>query len=108
MGIKISSLPLINTPEEFSFNFQPSVDKRQIDERRTLAFTARAARRRQNTSGCWARHTGAEIQLGRLLCQSCTTRCGFEKAQDQNRLERHWSVYMLIIGEVGYPHLDRT
>ena len=42
MRIKLSRLPHRKTLGEFDFDFQPSIDKRQIDELATLAFAARA------------------------------------------------------------------
>ena len=40
--IKMSRLPHRKGLDEFDFSFQPSIDKRQIDELATLAFAARA------------------------------------------------------------------
>lgn len=40
--IKLSRLPNRKTLEEFDFEFQPSIDKRQIDELAPLVFAARA------------------------------------------------------------------
>lgn len=40
--IKMSRLPHRKCLDEFDFSFQPSIDKRQIDELATLAFAARA------------------------------------------------------------------
>ena len=40
--IKLSRLPHRKTLDEFDFGFQPSIDKRQVDELATLAFAARA------------------------------------------------------------------
>jgi DNA replication protein DnaC len=39
--IKLSRLPNRKTLEEFDFNFQPSIDPRQMKELSTLAFAAR-------------------------------------------------------------------
>lgn len=39
--IKLSRLPHRKTLEEFDFEFQPSIDTRQIKESSTLAFAAR-------------------------------------------------------------------
>ena len=42
MRTKLARLPHRKSLEEFDFSFQPSIDKRQIDEPATLAFAARA------------------------------------------------------------------
>ncbi len=47
-----------------------------------------------------------------LALQHCTFIIPLQKAEEQNRLERRWRVYVrpdiLIVDEVGYMQLDRT
>jgi len=120
MRIRTSRLPHRKTLDEFDFDFQPSIDKRQIDELATLAFAARA----ENVillgpPGVGKTHLAVGLSMRALqsglgvyyvsLSQLITD---LKRAQEQNRLERRWRVYLrpniLIIDEVGYLQLDRT
>ena len=93
---------------------------RQIDELATLAFAARA----ENVillgpPGVGKTHLAVGLAMQALksgLAVYYTNLsqliADLKKAQEQNRLERRWRVYLrpdiLIIDEVGYLQLDRT
>ena len=118
--LKLSRLPHRKTLDEFDFDFQPSIDKRQIDELATLTFAART----ENVillgpPGVGKTHlaVGLAMQalkfgLGVYYASLSQLIADLKKAQDQNRLERRWRVYLrpdiLIIDEVGYLQLNRT
>jgi DNA replication protein DnaC len=120
MRIKTSRLPHRKTLDEFDFNFQPGIDKRQVDELATLAFVARA----ENVillgpPGVGKTHLAVGLAmralksgLGVYYASLSQLVADLKKAQEQNRLERRWRVYLrpdiLIIDEVGYLQLDRT
>jgi DNA replication protein DnaC len=120
MRIKTSRLPHRKTLDEFDFDFQPGIDKRQVDELATLAFVARA----ENVillgpPGVGKTHLAVGLAmralksgLGVYYASLSQLVADLKKAQEQNRLERRWRVYLrpdiLIIDEVGYLQLDRT
>jgi DNA replication protein DnaC len=120
MRIKTSRLPHRKTLDEFDFAFQPGIDKRQIDELATLAFAART----ENVillgpPGVGKTHLAVGLAmkalksgLGVYYASLSQLIADLKKAQEQNRLERRWRVYLrpdiLIIDEVGYLQLDRT
>lgn len=118
--LKLSRLPQIKTIEEFEFDFQPSVDQRQIKELSTLTF----AHRQENVVflgppgvgkshlavglAIEAIHQGLSVyfvSMARLLAD-------LQKAQREGRLERRWKIYqrpkLLVIDEIGYSQLDRS
>jgi DNA replication protein DnaC len=120
MRIKMSRLPHRKTLDEFEFDFQPGIDKRQIDELATLAFVARA----ENVillgpPGVGKTHLAVGLAMQALISGMSVYYAGIsliiadlKKAQEQNRLERRWRVYLrpdiLIIDEVGYLQLNRA
>lgn len=117
--LKLAKLPNRKTLDEFDFSFQPSIDKRQFDELQTLAFAARS----ENVillgpPGVGKTHLAVGLALKALeagLVVYYTTLphliADLKKAQEQNRLERRWRVYLrpavLVIDEVGYMQLSR-
>jgi DNA replication protein DnaC len=117
--IRLSRLPHRKGLEEFDFSFQPSIDKRQIDELATLAFAARA----ENIvllgpPGVGKTHLAVGIAMKALkagLTVYYTSLAGLiedlKLSSQQNRLEKRWRVYLrpaiLIIDEVGYMQLNR-
>jgi len=119
LRIKMARLPHRKTIEEFEFEFQPSIDKRQINELSTLAFAARV----ENViflgpPGVGKTHLAVGLAIKALeagmvvyYVSLAHLIADLKKADEQNRLERRWRVYLrpdvLVIDEVGYLQLDR-
>ena len=119
MRTKLARLPNRKSLEEFDFSFQPSIDKRQIDELATLAFAART----ENIvllgpPGVGKTHLAVGISMkalkaGLTVYYTSLARLieDLKQALVQNRLERRWRVYLrpaiLVIDEVGYRQLNR-
>lgn len=117
--LKLAKLPHHKTVEDFDFSFQPSIDKRQIDELATLAFVARD----ENVillgpPGVGKTHLAVGLAMKALeagMVVYYTTLANLigdlKKAFSQGRLERRWRVYLrpavLVIDEVGYMQLNR-
>ena len=117
--IKLSRLPHRKTLDEFDFGFQPSIDKRQVDELATLAFAARA----ENVillgpPGVGKTHLAVglamkALEAGMVVYYASLAHliADLKKADEQNRLALRWRVYLrpdiLIIDEVGYLKLNR-
>ena len=119
MRTKLAFLPHRKSLEEFDFSFQPSIDKRQIDELATLAFAARAENIiLRGPPGVGKTHLAVGISMkalkAGLTVYYTSPACLIEdlkRALEQNRLERCWRVYLrpaiLVIDEVGYMQLNR-
>lgn len=105
--------------EDFDFTFQPSIDKRQIDELAALAFAARtenvifmgppgvsndpsSSQISVKSAGIW--YGGYYTTLSHLIED-------LKKAQVQGKLDRWFCVYLrpsvLVIDEIGYSRLAR-
>lgn len=117
--LKLARLPHHKRLEEFDFTFQPSIDKRQIEELGTLAFVAR----NENViflgpPGVGKTHLSVGLALraldaGMVVYYTTLSRliADLKKAQIQGHLERRWRIYLrpalLVIDEVGYMQLNR-
>lgn len=117
--LELSKLPFRKTLEEFDFDFQPSIDRDQINELGTLVF----AERNENVLFLGPPRVGKThlavalamraIENGKTVYFTSLTRMirDLEKADLQGRLDRRWKVYMrpsiLIVDEVGYYSMDR-
>lgn len=116
---KLSKLPHRKTLEEFDYEFQPSIDRRQLKELSTLAFVERC----ENViflgpPGVGKTHLAVGLGMqalrnGKTVYYVTTAGliADLKKAVEQGRLERRWRVYLrpdlLIIDEMGYMQLDR-
>jgi DNA replication protein DnaC len=69
--IQLSGFPIKKTLDDFDFTFQPSIDKRQIEELATMRFVenARPSRRRQDSPGYRSGAGGRQGPLFHLLHQ---------------------------------------
>lgn len=117
--LKLARLPHRKGLDEFDFEFQPSIDKRQIEELGTLAFVGRA----ENVIFLWPPGVGKThmavglalkaLQAGMVVYYTTLSRliADLKKAQTQGNLERRWRIYLrpalLVIDEVGYMQLNR-
>lgn len=118
--LKLSNLPHHKTIEDFDFQFQPGISRKQIDELLSLTFIER----KENViflgpPGVGKTHLsvalGMEaIKAGRtvyFISVSDLIR-DLRKATLAGRLDRRWKVYLrpglLILDEIGYSQLDRS
>jgi len=116
--VQMSGFPLKKSLEDFDFNFQPSIDKRQIDELATMRFLENA----ENIvflgpPGVGKTHLATALGLvaarNRLStyyisCQQLIEQ--LKKAHFENRLPDKLKILakykLLIIDEIGYLSMD--
>jgi DNA replication protein DnaC len=117
MRLRLAHLPHRKGLDEFDFSFQPSIDKRQIDELGTLSFTARC----ENLvflgpPGVGKTHLAVGLAMkalkaGLTVYYTSLARLieDLKRSMEQGRLDKRWRIYLrpviLIIDEVGYCSL---
>lgn len=118
--ISVAGFPFVKRANEYDYDFQPSVNKNQIQDLCSLRFIEK----KENilfygTPGVGKTHLatsiGIEAASKRYLTYfiSCHDLIqNLRKAYDENRLEarlKHYSKYrVLIIDEIGYLPIDKT
>ena len=94
--VQMSGFPIKKTLDDFDFSFQPSIDKRQIDELATMRFL-------ENGENVQHRFSTYYINCHQLIEQ-------LKKAHFENRLPDKLKILakyrMLIIDEIGYLPMD--
>lgn len=119
MQVKKSAFPYLKEINDYDFSFQPSVDRRKIEDLASLRFMEN----NENilfvgSPGTGKTHLasaiGAEAARHRysvyfITCQELMNQ--LKKAELENRLEARLKAFMrhklLIIDEIGYLNLDR-
>lgn len=117
--LRQARLPWVKTVEQFDFDFQPSLDRRQVRELAGLSFVERAHNviilgppgvgKTHLAVGLSVKAVEAGFSVQFATLESLMTR--LVKAQHENRLERILKqlVYpkLLVIDEIGYLPLSR-
>lgn len=116
--IKTAGFPFTKTVDDYDFNFQPSVNKKEIEDFMSLRFIEN----NENilfigSSGVGKTHLataiGIEAAKNRysvyfISCQELISQ--LKKADQENRLEQRLKAFtrhkLLIIDEIGYLNLD--
>jgi DNA replication protein DnaC len=118
--LRLSRFPWVKTLEQFDFDFQPSLDRRQVRELTGLSFVERAHNvvilgppgvgKTHLAVSLGVRAVEAGYSVLFLTLETLMTR--LLKAQHENRLERTLQqlVYpkVLIVDEIGYLPLSRN
>lgn len=117
--ITVAGFPFVKKVEDFNFDFQPSVNKAEINDLCTLRFIEN----KENilfygTPGVGKTHlaTAIGVEAASKLYLTYFISChdliqNLRKAYDENRLEarlKHYNKYkLLIIDEIGYLPIDK-
>jgi len=116
---RLAHLPYRKTLEEFDFNFQPSIDRKRIEELRTLNFISQAANILiLGPPGVGKTHLAVGLSIeaishGYSAYFITATKLieDLRKAYESNRLDIRMRKYLnpklLVIDEIGYLPLDR-
>lgn len=116
--LQLAHLPYVKTFEQFDFDFQPSIDQRQIQELRTVRFIHEASNVIfLGPPGVGKTHLSvalaeAAIQagFGAYFITAHDLVADLSKAIREGRLQRRMRIYLapkvLIIDEMGYLPLD--
>ena len=119
MRTTMAKLPFVKTLESFDFSFQPSIDKKKINELATCRFIAHG----DNVvflgpPGVGKTHLAVSLGIKALtegyrtyFTQAMPLVASLSKAYAENRIEDRLKFYcqpkLLIIDEIGYIPIDR-
>lgn len=117
--VKTANFPFMKTVEDFDFEFQPCINKKEILEMAKLGFIDR----QENilfvgSSGVGKTHLATSIGIASARARNSTYFISFESLMSQlkkslleNRLETRMKFFakykLLIIDEIGYLPIDR-
>ena len=116
--VKTANFPFIKTLDDFEFDFQPSINKKEILELSNLVFIDRKESiLLVGTSGVGKTHLATAIGIASARARYSTYFISFEalmtqlkKALMENRLESRMKFFakykVLIIDELGYMPID--
>src|SRR5207245_519498 len=116
--LQLAHLPFVKTFEQFDFQFQPSLDERQIRELRSLRFIHEASNVIfLGPPGVGKTHLSVALAeaairsgLGAYFITAHDLATDLGRAYREGRLDRRMRVYLapkvLVIDEVGYLPLD--
>lgn len=118
-NLAVANFPFIKTLEDFDFDFQPNINKKELLELNSLAFVEN----KENvifvgTSGVGKTHLATALGISCTKARHQTYFITFEnlvtqlkKAYQENRLEARLKFYakykVLIIDEIGYMPIDQ-
>lgn len=116
--VKTAGFPFLKTVEDFDFSFQPSMNKKEIDDYCTLRFIEN----KENivfVGSCGVGKTHLAVSIGTIAAMNHYSTyfismqdliSQLKAAENENRLDirlRHFLKYkVLIIDEVGYLNMD--
>lgn len=117
-NLHVANFPFIKTMDDFDFNFQPNISKKELLELNSLAFVEN----KENvvfvgSSGVGKTHLATALGISCVKARYQTYFITFEnlvnqlkKALSENRLESRLKFYakyrVLIIDEIGYMPID--